>query len=83
MPPIFGLSAINLWQALGLLLLSRILFGGMIGRHGCRCSHYNHRIRKKFMRMSNEERREFIKQKFLKHGFNHDFFQHNESEKHE
>lgn len=28
MPMIFGISLINFWQAAGLLLLSRILFGG-------------------------------------------------------
>jgi len=27
MPPVFGLHAISFWQALGLLVLSRILFG--------------------------------------------------------
>jgi hypothetical protein len=28
LPPLFGLSSITFWQALGLLALSRILFGG-------------------------------------------------------
>ena len=31
MPAILGLPAINFWQALGLLLLSRLLFGGFGG----------------------------------------------------
>jgi len=36
-PTIFGLTVINFWQALGLLVLARILFGGfghrgMMGR---------------------------------------------------
>ena len=31
-PPIFGWSPITFWQALGLLALSRILFGGRGGR---------------------------------------------------
>ena len=30
-PPILGLPAISFWQALGLLLLSRLLFGGLGG----------------------------------------------------
>jgi hypothetical protein len=30
-PPIFGLPAISFWQALGLLVLSRVLFGRMGG----------------------------------------------------
>ena len=34
MPVIFSLHAINFWQALGLLVLSKILFGGFHGRHG-------------------------------------------------
>jgi len=33
-PDLFGWRPITFWQALGLLLLCRILFGGM-GRHGC------------------------------------------------
>lgn len=33
LPPIFGWRQITFWQALGLLALCRILFGGF-GRHG-------------------------------------------------
>ena len=33
LPPLFGLHAITFWQALGILVLSRILFGGF-GIHG-------------------------------------------------
>ncbi len=33
-PAVFGGHAINYWQALGLLVLSRILFGGFRGRRG-------------------------------------------------
>jgi len=33
MPELFGWRTITFWQALGLLVLCRILFGGM-GRHG-------------------------------------------------
>lgn len=33
MPAIFGLPSITFWQAVGLLALARILFGGF-GRHG-------------------------------------------------
>jgi hypothetical protein len=32
LPPLFGWPAVTFWQALGLLVLCRILFGGM-GRH--------------------------------------------------
>ena len=35
LPPLFGWRQITFWQALGLLALCRILFGGF-GRHGSR-----------------------------------------------
>jgi len=38
LPPLFGWPQVTFWQALGLLVLCRILFGGM-GRHGYRRSH--------------------------------------------
>ena len=34
MPVVFGLHAISFWQALGILVLSKILFGGLRGRPG-------------------------------------------------
>jgi len=34
MPALFGLKLITYWQALGLLVLSKILFGGFRGGHG-------------------------------------------------
>lgn len=36
MPDLFGLTAINFWQSAGLILLSKILFGGF------RKSHHGH-----------------------------------------
>jgi hypothetical protein len=33
LPPLFGWHEVTFWQALGLLVLCRVLFGG-IGRHG-------------------------------------------------
>src|SRR5215813_8371774 len=41
-PPLFGLPALGFWQALGILALCRILFGGF-GFHGPR--HSSHRLR--------------------------------------
>jgi hypothetical protein len=38
LPPIFGWHQITFWQALGLLALCRILFGGF-GGHGSRSQH--------------------------------------------
>jgi hypothetical protein len=36
LPAVFGLPAITFWQAIGLLVLARILFGGFGGRSGHR-----------------------------------------------
>lgn len=65
-PAIFGLAAINFWQALGLFVLARMLFGGF-GRfgHGMMMRggmHHgqNNPIREKWMKMSPEERKEFV-----------------------
>jgi hypothetical protein len=61
MPGIFGLPAIGYWKAIGLLLLSKILFGG-IHRHGGRGRgrrDWKERMEKKFAGMSPEERERF------------------------
>ncbi|MDR2127262.1 MAG: hypothetical protein LBP63_10595 [Prevotellaceae bacterium] len=85
MPSIFNMKSLNFWQALGLLTLFRILFGGMSGKYWEKRSHRHHchSFCDKFRRMSDEDRKDFIKRKFLKHGFDHDFFQQNESEKYD
>jgi hypothetical protein len=44
MPVIFGLGEISYWQAFGLVILSKLLFGAFGHRHG---DHYN-RLHKKF-----------------------------------
>jgi hypothetical protein len=45
LPPLFGLPAVTFWQALGLLALSRVLFGGLgSSRHG-RGWHGGRRVR--------------------------------------
>lgn len=62
MPAIFGLISINFWQALGLLVLARILFGRFgFGRNrmmggGMR----ENPIHEKWMKMTPEQREEFI-----------------------
>ncbi len=69
MPALFGLIVINFWQALGLLVLARILFGsfghGRKGRHGrmMHGMHGNNPLREKWMKMTDEERKEFIKRR--------------------
>ena len=67
MPAIFGLMEINFWQALGILVLCRILFGGfnfrhhrkhngeMFGRH--------HNLREKWQKMTPEQRTEFVQRR--------------------
>ncbi len=60
MPGLFGLRAIGYWQALGILILSRILFGGGFrGRsHG---RGWRRRIIERWENMTPEEREMFRK----------------------
>jgi hypothetical protein len=57
LPPLFGWHQITFWQALGLLVLCRVLFGGL-GRHG-HGGPFRHRMRDGCRRMSPEEREKF------------------------
>ena len=57
-PSIFGLPPISFWQAVGLLALSWILFGGWRGGWGCR-QRWSHRIGARWERMTPEEREKF------------------------
>ena len=56
-PTVFGWHAINFGQALGLLFLSRILFGGFRG--GGPRMHWRRRMGERWERMSPEEREKF------------------------
>jgi hypothetical protein len=58
MPPVFGLRLIGYWQALGLLVLSKILFGGFRGGHwaGMR---WRRRMMERWAQMTPEEREKF------------------------
>jgi hypothetical protein len=58
LPPLFGWHAVTFWQALGLLVLTRILFGGhgMGGRGGGGPRRWKER---KWERMTPEEREKF------------------------
>jgi len=67
-PNIFpGANAVNYWQALGLLLLCRILFGGFRGHH--RDWHEKREHWQRWQAMTPEERGQFFKQReqFFKH----------------
>ena len=59
-PVIFGLPLISFWQAVGLLILAKILFGGFGrgGRHGGR-RHWRGRMKRRWMNMSPEQRAEY------------------------
>lgn len=59
MPTIFGWRAITFWQALGLLLLSRILFGGFGVRGFGGRSRMRARMAERWERMTPEERERF------------------------
>lgn len=61
-PAIFGLGAITYWQALGLMVLSRLLFGGFRPGGGHFHGHHGHRMRKKWMSMTPEQRAEFMRE---------------------
>jgi hypothetical protein len=58
LPGIFGLRAIGFWQALGLLVLSKLLFGGFRpGRGGG--PHWRRRMFERWEQMQPEERERF------------------------
>ena len=66
LPPLFGWRPITFWQAVGLLALCRILFGGL-GLHGSGRSRLRHRMGERFRQrmaerweaMTPEERERF------------------------
>jgi hypothetical protein len=58
MPPLFGLHVITIWQAVGILILSKILFGGIRG--GSRGGWGSRRrIFERWEKMTPEEREKF------------------------
>src|SRR5438128_2531641 len=58
LPPLFGWRQITFWQALGMLLLCRILFGGL-GLHGSGRSSFRRRMEERCEHMTPEERERF------------------------
>ena len=64
MPGIFGIITINFWQAIGLLVLARVMFSGIGGGHfmhmGGMMAGRKNFIREKWMKMTPEERRKFL-----------------------
>jgi hypothetical protein len=58
MPALFGLHAIGYWQALGLLVLSKILFSGFRGRPGFP-GDWRARLIRRWDQMTPEEQEKF------------------------
>lgn len=71
MPELFGLPTISFWQAAGLLLFCKILFGGFGGGH-----HHGHghghcggnKLRERWASMTPEERERIIEKHSFKDG---------------
>src|ERR1700758_2992854 len=59
MPALFGRSTITVWQALGLLVLSKILFGGFRPRFGASSWWWRRRMLERWEQMTPEEREKF------------------------
>ena len=57
-PTLFGWHPISFWQALGILILSKILFGGFRGRPGWG-PHWRNRMMERWEQMTPEEREKF------------------------
>jgi Ca2+/H+ antiporter, TMEM165/GDT1 family len=58
LPPLFGFPQVTFWQALGLLALCRILFGGL-GLHSSGGSRARRRMAERWEHMTPEERERF------------------------
>lgn len=63
LPDVLGAEVINFWQAVGILLLSKILFGGFPGRHNNRgFRRHSLDISEKFKNLSPEEKEKMKKE---------------------
>jgi hypothetical protein len=68
LPPLFGWHQITFWQALGILVLCRILFGGW-GSHGSGRSNFRRRMKERCENMTPEERERFRQRMRERFGF--------------
>jgi hypothetical protein len=66
---IFHFPEINFWQALGLLVLTRLLFGGFGGHRQHHNTYWRKNWHEKWNNMSQEERENFMKN----HKFSNDW----------
>lgn len=62
MPELFGLAEITFWQALGVLLLSKLLFGGWMHKKRCNGCHSQSTTNWKQM---NPDDKQSMKEKFM------------------
>lgn len=58
LPPLFGWHQVTFWQAIGLLALCRILFGGF-GGHRSHDHHFGRRFGRRWQAMTPEEKERF------------------------
>lgn len=64
---VVAVKAISYWQALGLLVLAKILFGGWPGRgHHCGPGHWKHRMMEKKWESLDPEQREKMREEMRK-----------------
>ena len=74
LPALFGMKVISYWQAMGLLVLSRILLGGFHRHHHPGFQHRKHMF-ERWEKMTPEEREKF------RQGFRMDHCGHHEPER--
>ena len=68
LPPLFGFRQVSFWQALGVLVLCRILFGGS-GWHRSGGYNFRQRMKDRCERMTPEERERFRQRMQERWGF--------------
>src|SRR3984885_4737813 len=68
LPSLFGWRQITFWQALGILILCRVLFGGL-GMHRPRRSNFRRRMKERCEHMTPEERERFRQRMRERWGF--------------
>ena len=59
LPGVLHVGAITLWQAMGMLVLGKLLFGGFRGRRGMAGAHWKKHIFGKWQDMAPEEKEMF------------------------
>jgi hypothetical protein len=59
LPDLFGWHVLGFWQAIGLLVLSRVLLGGWRGGRGHGHWHWRGRMMERWEQMTPEEREQF------------------------